>query len=280
MKNVLVPVDFSPTSRNAALYAMGWVSQVLGKKVVLYHAFQTALAAFHANPDFEGLNEEDLQPEKEDQIYAMKQELLGETRLPVQVDTRCVYEIFEEDLTSVCQQTGTQLVIMGITGGGVLREKLIGSNALKVARHTANQVIIVPPDARFSGIRRVMLLTDYEQVDTTTPFHVIHELLELTGAELEVVHVEESKEQAKAHTKIIRQENAVMHQHLRNYHPTYFIAYNHSFEQAVHDLVKQHSVDLIIVIPKKIGYMDRLINSSHTDALVFHSHVPVLIAHK
>lgn len=280
MKNVLVPVDFSPTSRNAAQFALGWVGQVLGRKVVLYNAFRTALSAFQANPDLEGLNEEDLLPDQEEKMHQLKKELLSEARIPVQIETRCVYEVFEEDLTQVGEQTETDLIIMGITGGGLLREKLIGSNALRVARHTANQVIIVPPDARFSGIRHVMLLTDYDQVDASTPFDAIERVLELTGAELSVAHIEESKEEAREHTQIIRQENAVMHHHLRKYHPHYYIAYNPSFEQAVHDLVNQHSVDLIIVIPKKIGYMDRLLSSSHTDQLAFHSHVPVMVAHK
>lgn len=280
MKNILVPVDFSPTAINAARYALGWISQEPGRKMVLYNASQTVLSAFHANPDLEGLNEEDLLPLQEEQMYQLKQELLSAAIVPVAIDTRCVYELFQDDLTAVCQQTGTELIIMGITGGSKLREKLIGSNALQVARHSANQVIIVPPGASFSGIRRVMLLTDYDQVDETTPFGAIQQLLEITGAKLDVLHVEESKTSAAKHTRILRQENAVMHHHLRTYHPTYFIAYNESFEQAVHDVTDQHEIDLIIVIPKKMGYFDRLLSTSHTDVMAFHSHVPVLVAHK
>ena len=280
MKNVLVPVDFSPTALNAAHYALGWISQEPGRKMVLYNASQTVLSAFHANPDLEGLNEEDLLPLQEEQMYQLKQELLSSAIVPVAIDTWCVYEIFQDDLTSVCKQTGTELIIMGITGGNKLREKLVGSNALQVARHTSNQVIIVPPGASFSGIRRVLLLTDYDQVDVTTPFGVIQQLLEITGAKLEVLHVEESKTAAAEHTQILRQENAVMHQHLRAFHPSYYIAYNNSFEQAVHDVTEQHQIDLVIVIPKKMGYIDRLLGTSHTDVLAFHSHVPLLVAHK
>jgi nucleotide-binding universal stress UspA family protein len=280
MQNILVPVDFSPTSQNAALYAAGLAEQIGSKKLVLYNAFQTILSNFHANPDGEGLDEQDLRPLQEEAMHALKLEMLRNTSANIRIESHCVYEGFEDDLTEVCKKTNTQRVVMGITGGGKLKEKLIGSHTLKVARNSANQVIIVPPNARFSAIRKVMLLTDYNHVDETTPFDVIHQVIIHTQASLDVVHIEADPASKERNTDIIQHENAVMHQHLLPYFPKYFTAYNPSFEQAIHDITKERAIDLIIIIPKKIGFFDRLLNASHTDLLAFHSHVPILVAHK
>jgi nucleotide-binding universal stress UspA family protein len=280
MQNILVPVDFSPTSQNAAVYAAGLAEQIGSKKLVLYNAFQTILSNFHANPDGEGLDEQDLRPLQEDAMHALKLEMLRTTSANLRIESHCVYEGFEDDLTEVCKKTNTQWVVMGITGGGKLKEKLIGSNTLKVARNSANQVIIVPPNARFSAIRKVMLLTDYDHVDETTPFDVIHQVIIHTQASLDVVHIEADPASKERNTDIIQHENAVMHQHLLPYFPKYFTAYNPSFEQAIHDITKERAIDLIIIIPKKIGFFDRFLNASHTDLLAFHSHVPILVAHK
>lgn len=280
MLNLLIPVDFSATSRNAALYAAGLAKQIGSKKLVLYNAYQTLLSNFHANPDLEGLNEEDLQPVQEDAAYKVKQEMLRSTDAALKIESHCVYEVFSDDLTNVCKQTNTHWIVMGITGGGKLKERLVGSHTLKVARNTDNLVMIVPPDARFTGIKKIMLLTDYEQVDTFTPFDVIHQLMVHTKAQLEVVHIEDSPAAKEKHGKIIAAENAKMHEHLLPYFPHYFTVYNHSFEKAVDDVVRQHSIDLIVVIPKKISFIDRMLQASHTDLLAFHSHVPLLVAHK
>jgi len=280
MQDILVPVDFSSTSRNAAMYAIGLAEQVGSKRLVLYNAFKTILANFHANPDLEGLDEQDLRPLQEDAMYALKQEMLNSVSYSIRVDSHCVYEVFQDDLTEVCKRTQTQWIVMGITGGGLLKEKLIGSNTLTVARHTANQVIIVPPGARFSGIRKVMLLTDYEHVDETTPFGVIHQVILQTQAQLEVVHIESDPANKEKHTAIIQHENAIMHKHLLPYFPKYFTAYHPSFQQAVNDITSERQIDLIIIIPKKIGFIDRLLHASYTDLLAFHSHVPILVAHK
>lgn len=280
MLNLLIPVDFSATSRNAALYAAGLAKQIGSKKLVLYNAYQTLLSNFHANPDLEGLNEEDLQPLQEDAAYKVKQEMLRSTDAALQIESNCVYEVFSDDLTNVCKQTNTHWIVMGITGGGKLKERLVGSYTLKVARNTDNLVMIVPSDARFTGIKKIMLLTDYEQVDTFTPFDVIHQLMVHTKAQLEVVHIEDSPAAKEKHGKIIAAENAKMHEHLLPYFPHYFTVYNHSFEKAVDDVVRQHSIDLIVVIPKKISFIDRMLQASHTDLLAFHSHVPILVAHK
>jgi len=280
MQNILVPVDFSPTSQNAALYAAGLAEQIGSKKLVLYNAFQTILSNFHANPDGEGLDEQDLRPLQEDAMHALKLEMLRNTSANLRIESHCVYEGFEDDLTEVCKKTNTQWVVMGITGGGKLKEKLIGSHTLKVARNSANQVIIVPPNARFSAIRKVMLLTDYNHVDETTPFDVIHQVIIHTQASLDVVHIEADPASKERHTAIIQKESVEMHRHLLPYFPQYLTAYNPSFEQAIHDITKERAIDLIIIIPKKIGFFDRLLNASHTDLLAFHSHVPILVAQK
>jgi nucleotide-binding universal stress UspA family protein len=248
MQNILVPVDFSPTSQNAALYAAGLAEQIGSSKLVLYNAFQTILSNFHANPDGEGLDEQDLRPLQEDAMHALKLEMLRTTSANIRIESHCVYEGFEDDLTEVCKKTNTQWVVMGITGGGKLKEKLIGSHTLKVARNSANQVIIVPPNARFSAIRKVMLLTDYNHVDETTPFDVIHQVIIHTQASLDVVHIEADPASKERNTDIIQHENAVMHQHLLPYFPKYFTAYNPSFEQAIHDITKERAIDLIIII--------------------------------
>ena len=280
MQNILVPVDFSPTSQNAALYAAGLAEQIGSSKLVLYNAFQTILSNFHANPDGEGLDEEDMRPLQEDAMYDLKLDMQSTLPSNIRIESHCVYEFFHDDLTEICKRTNTQWVVMGITGGGKLKEKLIGSHTLKVARNTANQVIIVPPNARFSAIRKVMLLTDYDHVDETTPFSVIHQVIIHTQASLDVVHIEADPDSKERHTAIIQQENAVMHQHLLPYFPQYFTAYNPSFEQAIQDITRERAIDLIIIIPKKMGFIDRLLNVSHTDLLAFHSHVPILVAHK
>jgi hypothetical protein len=39
-------------------------------------------------------------------------------------------------------------------------------------------------------------------------------------------------------------------------------------------------VDLIITIPKKMGWFDSLFRRSHTKMLAFHSHVPLMVVHE
>lgn len=280
MLNLLIPVDFSATSQNAAFYAAGFAKQMGSEKIVLYNAYQTILSNFHANPDLDGLNEDDLQPQQEEALYKLKQEILSNTNHSVHIESHCVHEAFSDDLTKVCRQTNTNWIVMGISGGGILKERLVGSHTLKVSRNTNNQVIIVPPDARFTSINKIMLLTDYEQIDTFTPFDVIHQLIMGTHAKLEVVHVEVNLSNKDRPSNIIAAENAKMHQHLMPYLPRYYTVYNPSFERAVDDIVMQHSIDLIVVIPKKISFIDKLLHTSHIDLLAFHSHVPVLVAHK
>ena len=179
MKTILVPTDFSATAKNAATYALALAKQFGIKRIVLYNAYQAPVSVDPMVPTVQLLDMDLMKKSSQEGLDAFKADL--EKGLPVDdiaIDTFSEYNVLTGGINELCTAVGADLIVMGITGGGAVTETLIGSNAVSVSQHAITPVIIVPPEAKFSTIKKVLLACDFEKVEETTPIKPLKELLE------------------------------------------------------------------------------------------------------
>ena len=281
MRNILVPVDFSLTARNAAVYALQIAQQIQAPKIILYNAYQAPLTNNHPAPGLELLDEDQLEIYHQSELEKMREFLQVGHKHNCVIDIYSECTLLDKNLDEVCNITHSDFIVMGITGGGKVKEKLIGSNSLSIAKNSKVQVIIVPAEAGFTRIHNVLLLSDFEEVDSTTPFDFLRKLLLATNAKLQVLHVDEKGgNTGESFPPNMMGESYALHTILRNFYPKYHFVHNKNFVDAVNDFAKENLIDLIVVIPKKHNFFERLFIGSHTTKLAFHSHIPVLVVHK
>ncbi len=278
METLLVPTDFSPTAKNAALYALQLAEQLAAKKIVLYHSYEIPVTIDPMVPGIQMLDMESLKEDSEKGLEIFKQELLA-LASGINIDTISEYGALTQGLDDVCSKVNAGLVVMGITGGGVLEEKLIGSYTLSVAKHTKLPVIIVPANARFTRIEEIMLTSDFDKADKAIPVDLVRKILAETKAKLFVFNIEED-EVIEKYPSTIMGESYAIHSLLQDMNPEYHYSTNTNYVEAVNDFAVEYQIDLIISIPKKHGFFERLFTTSHTKQLAFHSHVPLMVIHQ
>src|SRR5580765_7708170 len=158
MKSIVVPTDFSPTAYNAAQYAMGLASQMHADKIILYNAYQQYIADDPMMVTIAIQDTTELRKISEDGLAHMLETL--KENVPAAITTECVsdYNTVTNGILEVCREHDAELIIMGITGAsGKLDEVVIGSNALDVSRRSLIPVIIVPTNAAFSPVKKILL---------------------------------------------------------------------------------------------------------------------------
>ena len=281
MKNILVPTDFSPTSKNAAIYALNLAKQIAAAKVILYHAFQPPLIVDTMVPAVQVWDEVQLKKDSNEALQHFRNELLSDCSENCLIETYCEYALLNDGLDDIVSKTDSGLIVMGITGGGIISEKLVGSNTVSVARHTNVPVIIVPPKLLFTTINRVMLLSDFDKADESIPVNAIRLLLHETKAKLLVYHFNDHPDQTGLmYPSNVMGESYAVHTLLEDLHPEYHFAKGNGFTTSINQFAEEHAVDLIITIPKHHGLLDSLFTTSHTTKLAFHSHLPLMVIHK
>jgi len=275
MKTILVPIDFSATATNASNYTLALAKQYGINRIVLYNAYQAPVSIDPMVPTVQLLDIDLMKKSSQEGLNQAKAALELLNSGNIQIDTFSEYNILTGGINELCSAVSADLVVMGITGGGAVTETLIGSNAVSVSQHSKLPVIIVPPNAVFEKINKLVLACDFEQVEETTPMKPLTQLLEITGAELHVLHVNTPSKHVIDHSF----ENMILDRLLKEFSPTYHFIENESFTTGINLFSEKNKIDLIITMPKKHGFFDSLFKKSHTKKLAFHSHLPLMVMH-
>jgi nucleotide-binding universal stress UspA family protein len=277
MKTILVPTDYSPVAKNAAIFAFNLATQLRAEKVFFYNSYQAPpVLTETAVPAMPIMDIETIKNISSEGMKHFIESLKEDCPEGVQVDYNFEYGILSRDIEQVCKTTGAELIVMGITGTSKVEEVLIGSTATSVVRHTKVPVIIVPADVKHKAIKNVVLATDLKKVVETTPVQPIKNLLDVTGAELFVVNIENGDNKNSSNKSY---QKELLISLFSDYNPQFHFVNNHDFVTAINDFVGANNIDMIITIPRKHGFFEGLFKESHSKKLAFHSNVAMMYVH-
>src|ERR1041384_3959375 len=128
MHRVIVPIDFSETSLNAANFTGQMLSGKKDAMVYLYHNFSHHNEAATSAESLENI----------------RKDLLAKGISSVECITEYGGDLID-NLTKLAEVQRASLFIMGITGRSGLSNIFMGSNTLKMVEQQVCPVMIVPP---------------------------------------------------------------------------------------------------------------------------------------
>ncbi len=261
MHRVLIPVDFSETSLNAARYAAKMLAGRQDAVAILYNNYES--------------------PDDLDICVNYQESLKKEFLRTGVVNVECEREMGGDLIDNIARLAHTiraTLITMGITGKSAIQAAVFGSNTLKLIDRNLYPVMIVPPDAVYKGISNVAFASDFKNVEATTPSALITSVLEIFNPKLHVVHVNKDV-YVSLPAEIQEEKNKLREMFSRFNTEFYFITMNDFFE-ALDNFVKDYSIDVIITIPRHQTNTTSIFKATHTKRLVYHSHIPILAAHE
>lgn len=270
MFTIIVPTDFSDTARNAVDFALKMANDMHNVRVVLYNAYSKSAVGIDGTPL-------SIDPDTNRQITLMA---LQNLRNEFPVRSGLTVDILAEvgDLTPTLAQMAAEkkadLAIMGINGASRIEQVLIGSSTLSVVNKASIPVLIVPPDAVYKKIRKVLFCSDLKEVEKTTPLDHLKTVLDMFGSKLVIGHVSTNHYNDTLHQQKV--EIAKLNDLLSAYEPEFAVLPMGDFTESTSQLATDKHVDLLITVPRKHSFFENLISPSHTKKLAYHSHLPVL----
>lgn len=261
MHRVIIPVDFSETSLNAARYAAGMFAGKDDAVIILYNNYESA---------------DDLD------VCINYQESLKKEFIRAGVkNVQCEREMGGDLIDNIARMAHTlraTLILMGITGKSAIRAAMFGSNTLKLIDKNLYPVMIIPPDARYKGLSNVAFASDFKNVEDVTPSDLIAAVLEMFNPKLHIVHVNKEV-YVSLPAELQEGKNKLASMFSRFNTEFYFITMNDFFD-AIDTFVKDQNIDVLITIPKHHSNAASIFKTTHTKRLAYHSHIPILAAHE
>ena len=275
MKPIIAPTDFSPVSLNAVNYAADLACAINGS-LFLIHVFHLPMV-YSEVPVAIG-NVDDMVKEAEEKIKELTEKVARATGGRIKINSEVKVGSVVPELETLCETIDPCYIVMGTQGAGKFERLLWGSNTVSAMKNISWPLIIVPPDAKFTSIKKIGFACDLKNVAETAPIEEIEDLVKRFGAELHVVHV--NAEDGQAYGPEIIDESTLLQEMLDELHPVYHFLNDVNIEVGLSEYAEKNKLDLLIVVPKRHNLIDKLLHKSHSKQLVLHTHVPVISMHE
>ena len=270
MKTFLVPVDFSATSVNAAEYAVALTKEISGVEIILYNVY--------SHLSFSTLAEKEENSRKvvtDRELKKLQRKLDSSDTQNISVESE--EGSFIENIEKYILSNHIDFVIMGITGSSRIKQVFMGTNTLNVIRHINIPVMIIPPKAKFNGLKNVLFTSDFKDVARTTPFDSLRKVLDLFKPNLNILNVD--SEHYIELTDEYKIERAAMEDKLTTYNPEFAFLRAYDFLDGIDRFVEAKDIDALITVPRKHSFLSQLFKTTHTKKLAYHSHIPIIAIH-
>jgi nucleotide-binding universal stress UspA family protein len=261
MQTVIVPVDFSETSLNAARYAVRLLTGHYGLNMILYHMFE--------------------KQDQENEVVSKLEKLKIDLRETGIVKTEVFVEKgedFIDELEKLARHRQADLVVMGITGRSSIGQSFIGSNALAMLKTKVCPVFIVPPDAAYRDVKNVLMATDFRNVKDSTPSAPIRKILKAFHPKLHVVNIDTEFYVALSDEMLAEKDK--LKEMFHDLNPEFYFWGLPDVNEAISQFAKDKNADLIVIIHKEQSIFTKLFVKSHTKKLIYESSLPVLAVHE
>ncbi len=259
MKHLIVPVDLSKNSKEALRYAVHLAVKAEAA-ITIVHAYSLLHKAIIYTTK-KGYHEKD--PEK----WIRKRLERIRTKHPkLQVNSAIIKGDAIDCIRRQVETTKADLVVMGCQGANENVETFLGSTAGAMVKTTDIPVLLIPPRFKFRGIQRIVFAAKNTFVSSEETLQPVRDLLRLFDPLIQLLHLGEQPDPPTDKSISILQ---VIHDITRYG--------NDNFNESIYEYLTQHHADMLCVIRRKRGFLEKTLGPTRTPADKFHTEVPVLV---
>jgi nucleotide-binding universal stress UspA family protein len=274
MKTILVPTDFSKASINAIDYAME-IAKLLKAKLILYHVYHIPVMATEIT-SME--TEEEIEKLSILNLKKLKEKILLKHGKEISISFKTNNGNVEDRINLFTKNNDVDLIVMGIKGGGFLKEKIIGSITTSVLRKAICPVIAVDQKVKFKSIKKIVFACDYANENNAKILKPLKEIANLFDAHIYVLKISGQYEICPS-AEELELKFKDMKKSLKDFEHTYHCAYNVNVVEGINKFVVAKKIDMVVMIPQRYTLIDYIFHTPETKKMAFHSKVPLLALH-
>ena len=281
MKTLLISTDFSTNAKHAAEYGYNLAKQIKAN-VILCNAVTVpaemplAGAVIWPMDGYDGLMEDSAKG-----LQNLKEHLEAKnSKGDFQPSIRTINERgrLSDIVNEIAWDNDVDMVIMGTHTGHGISQFFLDNHISKMIDDTSKPLLLIPPDARMTPIKKITFATDFRQPKKALEsiFNLIP-LARLWGAVILLTHVNNEKNHSPEFQKWVMQFLVELSNKANYPHIYYSAVRNPNVEDGLSWLCAHNQVDLLAMVHYQHGFFYNLLNSSHAKKMTDHLSIPLLI---
>ncbi|MGZ3757254.1 MAG: universal stress protein [Mucilaginibacter sp.] len=284
MKTIAVLTDLSARSEHAARYAVN-LAKAINANVLLFNAFlvpaDMSMAA--ANVAWPLSDYDDIKADAETCLDKFCSDLTDELvrdhqfgqHLPA-ITGRCQEGPVVNTLATLQQDKNIILLVIATHGADDLSTFILGNNCHELIDQAKLPLLIVPQNATFKELKKMVFATDVRFSDTEY-IKAIAELARHSSAEITVANVNADIPLDIKHEEAISLLMNKITENIKYKHIHYRSVLDDNPKRGLQWLINNLSFDMLVMVHRKTGFFDMLFGSSITKKLASNTAIPLLV---
>jgi nucleotide-binding universal stress UspA family protein len=272
MKTIIATTDFSVSSINAANYAAD-LSASLNAKLILLNVVEVPMSA--SEIPVPEMVFEDMMSMADQDLDNLGSKLTIRTNGEIEIITRVVLGTVATQIKEVSEENHPFAIVMGKKAGNSLERILLGSSTLTSVKHNPYPILIIPENIRFTGIHKIGLACDLQNVADTIPFKLLIDWVSVFNASLDIIHLSKHDHDLKS---VEAGESVTLENHLNKLKPAFHFLVGDKLAERLNEYAKEEKLDLLVVVPKKHGFL-ALFDKKHSSDIIVHNNTAILAVH-
>ncbi len=267
MKTIIIATDFSETSYNAVKYGFS-LAERIGTKVILFHAYQTAISIPEA---YSVVTSEELKLAAEKELNRLSDELrLNSEQI---IESIAVEGNVEDMILLYAKKYEDCLIICGKKNKGKFTQKLFGNTSMELINKSNIPLLIIPEGFVFNKIKKIVFATDLSldtDIRTLKPLLNIGEKNDAKLVVLRVMAVELNV------LEEINFRSERLNSYLKVLDPHYVFLKSDDISNTIEKYLEENNVDMIALMPRHHTIMEKIFSSSESKKILFLTNLPIL----
>lgn len=271
MKTILIGVDYSESSKNAALYGVN-LAKSSNAMVILQHVYLLPTPVSEVPYLFTPFD--DIQHENEKELQKEAQRL-AEQVPGVEIQTIVSVGLPAATIIDTAEENNADLIVLGMKQHVSGMDKLIGSTADETSRLSKIPVLAVPPVSSFEPIKTVTYATDFSYKLNTAGLDTLKTLLTDFDAKLQIVNIKKVEEEipTEAYNQSVSNFNKVFEGVDHNF----YTHISNKVEEGLMTFLLENHSQILVMVAHRHSFFSRIFKIQHTKEMLHSTYIPLLI---
>jgi len=270
MKNILVPMDFSKASLNAAKYAVSF-AEALGANLHLLNVIPAPGIIDDSILASVLIMQAEL-PENNHRLMKEEVDSLSK-KANVEIKSVVAEGLPSDVIAEVAKELKADLIIMGMKGKGK-SNSVFGSTATAVIRKSGFPVLVIPENGDYQPIRNITFASDFDPDVESDSYDLLIKLAQKLNIPVYVLNVQKKNCALGAERTIGKMKTSLAFSSL---HPEFHSVYDRNVEEGIHMFIEKNPTDVLAMVAHPHNLFERMFGTVHTKEMSYQTKIPLLI---
>lgn len=269
LKHILVPIDFSKASLDAASYAVS-LARPFDASVMLLNVVPPPVIVEDSFLAFAMTTQAEI-VEKSHQQIKKETRRIGKI-YPDKTEGWVIEGVIQDSIIRFAKKEGSDLIVVGRKGKGK-SNSIFGSVATGMIKKSSVPVLIVPEKGIFTSIRFATFASDMITALDDQKASLLKDIFHKFGTKINLLHIQKEKE---TKSSIKQTAKNILGPALSKMDYDFHIITDTNIEKGIQEFISEHPTDLLVMISHPHNILQRMLGRTLTKNMSYQTNIPLL----